>query len=496
MQFFNSILTTLFAKHVVGEIKDNTEFCECKVKDCHGLKQGIEPLLSDLIASDTKDAVYLILNIDGDLHNFDSIAADNKLFFEDWEKARLKEKLEDEISLTIRINKTVHEHSWMQVYHPDGFFAYLQSLSLLEFLNLLSDQFKKADGRLCFFIPDISEPFGSDAILFVNDKSLLIKGKNDLADRQKAWEKYKTVSYFAGKGLDNLVILPEDLILLPAADVPDALFQRFNLASLVLLLGIVYDYSELNDSRLSLKLNGYKTLRTDVELNQVITNCSQHYFDIYLWLNSGGSLNDKIGLARNLISLHLDKDGYTIPESVFFSIKSGYRLYEKQNVKQYIELRNKMSDQLLGFNEKASKIVETFASSLHKSILGVVSLYASLIIAKVFTSQNVISAFTLDVSVISLVFLCISYAVFRMSLSETKEQKDRFVNSYANMKRRYEDLLEAEDIKKILNDDEEYNRDIDFIDKKTKANSRLWIIVIGLLGLVTIFLHGFYRIKS
>ena len=38
-------------------------------------------------------------------------------------------------------------------------------------------------------------------------------------------------------------------------------------------------------------------------------NKIEEYFEIYKWVYNGGNLNDKIGLARNIISLHFLKKG-------------------------------------------------------------------------------------------------------------------------------------------------------------------------------------------
>lgn len=73
-----------------------------------------------------------------------------------------------------------------------------------------------------------------------------------------------------------------------------------------------------------------------------------------------------MGLARNILSLNFDKENLKLSETAFEAIKSGYKIYQKENIKQYIEIRNKISDQLIELQNKADKIVASFVSDYKK----------------------------------------------------------------------------------------------------------------------------------
>src|SRR5690606_13634802 len=110
--------------------------------------------------------------------------------------------------------------------------------------------------------------------------------------------------------------------------------------------------------------------------------------------------------------------------------KSSFKVYEKQNIKQYIEIRNKISDQLLDFNNRANKIVETFASGFQKSTLALISFYLSAIVIRVLSKGDFVNIFSLDATILSLTFLSGSIIYYCVSRWEIKEQRTRFVNSY------------------------------------------------------------------
>ncbi|QXV66537.1 hypothetical protein INP83_05485 [Mucilaginibacter sp. 21P] len=199
-------------------------------------------------------------------------------------------------------------------------------------------------------------------------------------------------------------------------------------------------------------------------------------------------------MARNIISLHLDNSkGIEIIGNPFQSIQSSYKVYEKQNIKQYIEIRNKISDQLLTFHDRANKIVESFASGFQKSALALISFYISAIIIKLIGKPVFKDIFTIDSTILSSVFICFSYIYYRIALWEVKEQRKRFIGSYKNMKQRYLDLLDVEDIKRILNDDKEYYADLSFLDDKQQKYANLWKYYLLGLFIVTTSLFLYYH---
>ena len=180
----------------------------------------------------------------------------------------------------------------------------------------------------------------------------------------------------------------------------------------------------------------------------------------------------------------------------FQSIQSSFKVYEKQNIKQYIEVRNKISDQLLDFNNRANKVIETFASGFQKSALALISFYISAIVIRVLSKGDFVNVFSIDATLLSIAFIGGSFVYYRVAKWEVIEQRKRFVDSYTHLKERYTDLLEKDDIKRILNDDKEFNADIAFINNKLKAYSNLWKWFLGILLIVTLLLFCTYSLSQ
>jgi hypothetical protein len=494
VKLYDSILQVLFSSSGTPVIQETMEFCECRTSENSGLQPDIKSGLLTLLPVENMDHFTITVTIDTKPISFVSGQADNSNFFQEWNKFKINEDGDEVIESEIRVHKVVHDKRFIHVYNSVVFFNYLCDLPLNNFLKLFSKHFTQYN-QFFFIHPEFEHEFYTDSIFFIKSIDRIPAFASAGKNHKDAWGKLSSVCNFTG--IENCVVLPEDFDLSDEDKAPENIVNRFRFAGFVLMLSILYDYSELKSEEIYIKLNGYKTFSATHKLVDVNPGCYNSYRDIYHWTNNGGSLNDKMGLVRNLISLNLNiNDCYTIGESVFHSIQSGFKVYERQNIKQYIELRNKMSDQLIGFNERAGKIVENFASSFQKSVLGVVSLYASFIITRVLTSHAISAVFTFDATVLSFVFLIISFLYYLVCRWEIREQKIRFVNSYQNMKKRNLDLLTFDDIVKILNDDAEYKSDLKFIDEKKKKYSLLWILVIGLLGFATIFLHVIFRVQN
>ena len=341
-----------------------------------------------------------------------------------------------------------------------------------------------------FNVLNLDKPFNTASIFFTTTGGSV--SSKIFEERQKRLDSVLTASNYTNIKEHNLT--PDDFQIQIENVVHKKLCLLFNHYSALLSVIYLFDITSINANHLEFKINGYKSIKGTIDVKRPIEG-TEEYFSIYNWVYTGGNLNDKIGLARNIISLHFCKSGEIgLKGNPFQSIQSSYKVYEKQNIKQYIEIRNKISDQLLDFNNRANKIIETFASGFQKSSLALITFFISAVAVKVLGSGNFVNVFTLDTTVLSLVFLLGSYLYYFVARWEVKEQRTRFFDSYSNLKERYTDILEKEDIQRILNDDKEFNADLAFIDGKLKNYSNLWkwFLIILLTG--TLFLFVTYNL--
>ncbi len=251
----------------------------------------------------------------------------------------------------------------------------------------------------------------------------------------------------------------------------------------------LFDITSINENKLFYKLNGYKTFEGNIEINSSFLECSTTYYEIYDWVySSDGNTTDKIGLVRNILSIYLEDDITKLDKNILVSIKSAYKTYLKENVGKYLEIRNKIFDELSWVSQKSSEIVEKYLSNYQKSIFTFLSFFVSVFIIRVLKTNDFVNVFSKDATILSFAFLGISAIYLCFSKWTLNKEKDRLKRKYSNIKNRYKDLLINKDIEKILNNDEEFNYEISFIDKRHKAYTKLWIItlIVLLISILTI----------
>ena len=397
---------------------------------------------------------------------------------------------DEEIKIEILINKK-NNQGVVIIYDFVAFERDLTKLNFEQFLNVFNRAFEN-NKNIIFKVHNLEADFYSSSIFFIpfqEDEQEKITQKSD---RFSYIKKLNTVSHFDSS--EKYKLSPIDFELIKENSVYKKLCDTFKLYSIVLSVIYLFDISSVVDNKLEYKLNGYKSFKGEIDISKLKNSKLNSYLPIFKWVFKGGNLTDKIGLSRNIISLHFeDKDQIYLTGNPYLSIQSSYKIYEKENIKQYIDLRNKISEQLIDFNNRASKIVESFANGFQRSAFALLSFYVSTIVIRVLTKGNFINVFSLDALILSTVFLIGSLIYFFISRWEIKTQRNRFVNSYENLKSRYQDLLNPDDIKRILNNDQEYQDDLSFIDLKRKFYSFMWLSFIIMLFLASLIIHIIYN---
>lgn len=392
---------------------------------------------------------------------------------------------DEEIKVVIKIFKKL-EASIISVYAYPSFLAFLESLSIQAIFHDFNQYIKKSN-FLVFEHQSDEKISKSRSIWFVNKGFLELPEE---IERSVLINKAKTSCHY--NFLAEFILVPQDFFLnVRDCDKVAHLFNRLAIISSIVFL---FDITVISNSKLEYKINGYKSITGDVHLKQIITNSENQYYKIYDWVYDSGNFNDKIGLARNIISLHLEgKDKVELKGDPFQSIQSSYKVYEKQNIKQYIEIRNKISDQLLSFHDRANKIIETFASGFQKSALALITFYTSAIVLKILNRDKLIEVFTIDAAILSTGFILCSGGYYFLSKWEVNAQRERFKQNYADIKKRYTDLLDEQDIERILNNDYEFKSDLQFMVDKGKKYTLLWFYFLIILLIVTWLSYFIYN---
>lgn len=439
------------------------------------IKSDFESLVSLL---NTRDNIHISIVVDGDTQNyahksdsdFDQYVEDCKTFLES----------QDDFKIIITIEKK-RLNNCCSIYDIDKFVDYFDSLPILGQLLKINELNNNKQEFIFEVQDDVFPIFKTPLVKFVarNYTPILNEERNN-----SSFIKVKNVCHCSLLTKYNFV--PNDFYSSQTENVE--LTTIFNRLVLIYSMIYIFDIVEINSGVINYKLNGYRTINQKVEIKDIDTSSWNDYFEIYKWVYEGGNIVDKIGLTRNLLSLNFTPSNLHLSETTFDAIKSSFKLYQKENIKQYIDIRNKISEQLLSLQEKAEKIVENYVSDYKKSFLTVVSFYISVIAIRVVSKGDFIGGFTFEVTLLSTGFLLIFLLVMFYSRWEIKKQIERYEKVYQNLKTRYSDLLESSDIKRILNNDSDHILNLEHINNNKKKYTQLWIISLLVLFIITIIL--------
>ncbi|MBZ4191721.1 hypothetical protein [Niabella beijingensis] len=492
MTFLKDFLSDVFPNSQLVEAEENDQIFRTQfVSSEYNSKNSAELQTYFNFLSDRDNLHLSIVFGNADAIVFQSERADFDTLCKSLEDESLYLEDGESITIDIIINKLVRD-TVCSIYDIDTFVKTIGQVDANQFFSIFS-RLLTSDRCVNFKVFNLDFTFYSSSISFSSlesDFKLLGHTRRD-----EQFEAFVAHCHFTN--IENFRLLPSDFKLLDPSKVRrdlNEIFERYlNLLSIISL----FDITSVKGDVVEFKINGYKSIKGIAKISELVGNGYAEYHEIFEWVYTGGNLSDKIGLARNIISLHFIENGkLKLQGHPFQSVKSSYKVYERQNIKQYIEIRNKIADQLIDFNNRANKVIETFASGFQKSALALVTFYFSAIAIKVLGSGNFVNVFTFDMTILSVSFLAGSFIYFLVARWEVKEQRKRFIASYENLKVRYTDLLEKEDIQRILINDKDFNGDVKFINDKLKNYTKLWLSFLGILLLATLFLFAIYHFSK
>ncbi|WP_282874351.1 hypothetical protein [Pseudomonas peli] len=294
-----------------------------------------------------------------------------------------------------------------------------------------------------------------------------------LAARDKCCLFYESKSYPA---------IPQDFDLSPGFSHPGIL-DLFNTLKLVFSIIFLADISSLDGNNFTATVKGYKHITSTIQFDgSKDGETANSYYEIYQWAYTDGSVTDKLGIAKNLLSIHIENSSFrTLSDGVMPAIISNYSIYLKENVKQYIDIKNKLSDQIQKQSEKAADMVKSIGTYLRTSIFSVYSFVITAFIIRSMSKTSTEGMFSNELYAIFLMFILLSIGTLIYAYKEAEAELKRFEAIYDSFKSRFDDLISKSDKERILQNDKEYNRDVRYVKESRKRAVLLWIACLVVL---------------
>lgn len=309
------------------------------------------------------------------------------------------------------------------------------------------------------------------------------------ANRNQKFLSRKDICYV--EGLDEIMLLPEDFYLQQATNDMQKTFLQF---SCLLSQSFLFDNSQIIEDKYNYKLLGliaYPNKVYDISLVSRLANATPNiYFKIYKWVYCDGGLFDKINIARNIISLNINVVDLSLNTDTFYSILSNYQIYEKENSLQYIELRNKISEILLGLQEKIDKISDDYVDGMKKNIFTIISFIITTIVVRMIAKQDVIKGFSIPILILMSVLLVGSFLYMLLCRSEILKKIKLFERHYKQISDRYDKLLCKNELQKVFEDcnpnmDESHTS---ILQSRMRWITWIWGLIVFVFGIAVIVL--------
>ncbi len=397
----------------------------------------------------------------------------------------LSESFNDDYIYTFRveINKNMDNNN-LSIYSSDDFIKWLNAFETLtdcfsKYHNILS-----AVGQVYLELLDNKEiNFSTSKMTFFKQDKCSI-----VPDRSKLLEQRKDYCFVSGNNIPQMI--PEDFFVLNESDDEDlnTLFSKLCLLSTLTFLA---DISEFKENSINYKLYGYKTIKDIFTLNDMTTDSLTALFKIYSWIyhdDNHSSISDKLGITRNLLTLHLKENTLKhIEGDVYTAIRSNFDIYLKENVQRYLEVKNQVSAFIHDMSIKAEAHSEGFVDTMKSSILIFISYFLSIIIVTAMDKGKFVNVFTFEVTSITMIILVIAWFYRKNTISDIERKTVRFKEKYDNFKERYADIIEPKNFTALFNNDKDHISDIKYIDDTLDKYNPLWKWTILSFGLVTIF---------
>lgn len=387
---------------------------------------------------------------------------------------RIKDE-QGKFTLKLNIIKKIDNSNKITIYDFDSFVEYFNHQNCIDILHILKPLINEKKFVL-FESQSTIDEFFSSTLYFSNSASNIVFKP---FERKDILNLFIQTSHFSNFVEYNFCPHDFHLIKKSSNEIVNKIFNQLSI-----LFSIIYlsNISTVNNNKLNFKIDGYKSISNEIDLYNIPEKMIylNQYYKIVEWIYNGGNIIDKIGLARNIYTLHIINNDYlSADDNIFSAIISSHEIYLKENVQQYIELKNKLSDFLIETSNKTQTLFDIFSNSFKNNLLGFLSFFVTVIVMNSFSEHRLENIFTRDITNISYCLLAISLFFLMVSLIEVYLNITRMSDNYFKFKNRYNGFLDEKDLNNIFGTND--IDDIKFIKKIIITYSVLWLLIIFII---------------
>ncbi|MDN9434597.1 hypothetical protein KLL39_04055 [Clostridioides difficile] len=463
-----SILSEFFSLFNANSsvLSERVQVVECTFT-CNGNElPSIENIKCVLNKFPTRDEVKIKLYNDYeetiifDNHNDEIIGYEVEDFYQD-------SKEDTEVSISLEINKIIGQNT-LSVYNFEKFSNSILNKSNKEMVGIFSD-FLKNKEYLIFELYDSNLLFWTNTMVFKNyeqntpEIKFLRKNKIEIC---------KQISSFYN--VTDYELIPDDFEIISNSN--NNIFEEI-FSKIRTLMSMIYvsNTAIIDNESLNVEIIGQRKSCFNYNINTQLVNNDELY-KIYKWIFTDGNSVDKAIIARNIISLHCQYDDILrTDQKTFSSIQSNFSLYQRDNVVKYIELKNKLGEYIIKIVTETNDIVIGLTDKLKKNIIACFTFIFTIVLANIVSSKPLNNIFTKDIVFLLEIILVGSIGYLVISVLEMNYNLKKLEKGYEDLKNNYTDILDANDILEIFNNDKTFKDNVKDVKKKRIIFIGIWI---------------------
>ena len=380
----------------------------------------------------------------------------------------------DDISVHMIIDKSFDSNNVFSIYDFDAFSRDILELTIVDVLGAFMHLFSDNRSYIIFEIFSGDYLFTTKTMTFCNSAQIERKSNFSRNDRLQIC---RNVTPFCT--LHRYPLLPDDFkIELDCAG--NELACLFDSLTTLFSLAYISSSSSIEGGILTGCIEGQRNQDFSIDFNQKPSNLE--LYRIYDWIYTDGNPIDKAMIARNVMSLHCNfAPILATDERTLASIQSNFKLYLKDNVVQYLDLKNELAKYVC----EVSARIGDYAMSLHgKFVSNIVAIFGFLftvILSNIISENPLTNIFTRDITIILEVVFIGSLFYLYVCRHEAHFKFREACKAYDLLKGNYSSILAIEDISESFNNDNIINDMSHTVNNTLDKYTRLWSLLIIIL---------------
>ena len=206
------------------------------------------------------------------------------------------------------------------------------------------------------------------------------------------------------------------------------------------LLAVSSNFS-LEKPRASYIFEGYARVELSTCHDAEYLKCHKSVFQIYNLIFIDDNFSTRLGLLRNIISVKTsDKLSDVFDDDLIKVLHSNYQIYLRENIKQYIEVKNKTVELMNDLLNKASDRFEEQQKNYQKVAAGLATYIFTIVLGKIVFKMSS-QLFTAEAATLGSLFIGFSFIYLQFSHNALNKSKLNLLENLEILKKRYRNIL-------------------------------------------------------